>query len=130
MRLNGYCIFDEKAQVFQRPFFVGQDGEAVRLFCDLVKEVEHPVGKHPEDYLLRRVGHFDDLTAVFSSDISEVLVTGLDAISLSERNDVVRPSRFEDEFPNVPSTSDGSTGLDGKGMTMEGLREQFSKTVR
>lgn len=102
MRLNAYCIYDEKAGVFQRPIFLGADGEAIRVFCDIAGDETHPVGKHPEDYLLRRVGHFDDNSAIFVSDISEVLVTGLDAVMMSEQSDINKVMRAEKQMDRGP----------------------------
>ncbi len=86
MKLNAYCIFDTAAAVYQRPFFVGQDGEATRMFCDLTGELEHPVGKHPEDYALFRVGTFNDNDGKMIGDESkECLMTGLDAVAMNRK---------------------------------------------
>ncbi len=87
MKLNAYCIFDSAASVYQRPFFVGADGEAVRLFIDLVEEKDHPVGKHPECYSLFRVGSFNDQNGSIVDDKEvECLCTGLDVGNLDLNN--------------------------------------------
>lgn len=60
MFLNAYCIYDRKALRYHVPFFSAQDGEAVRSFTDLVQDPSTTVGRHPDDYVLYRVGSFDD----------------------------------------------------------------------
>ncbi len=85
MKLNAYCIFDTASGIYQRPYFVGSDNEATRAFADLVSETEHPVGKHPEDYSLFRVGNFNDVKGVLSGDdLKECIMTGLDAVFINK----------------------------------------------
>lgn len=60
MILNVYCVFDSAASVYQRPFYCQTDGEALRAFGDISFDKEHPIGMHPEDYSLYRVGQFND----------------------------------------------------------------------
>ncbi len=88
MMLRAYSIFDVASGLYQRPFFVGADGEALRLFIDLVAEKDHPVGKHPNDYSLFRLGEFNDISGVLVADSSrECMLTGMQAVSklVSER---------------------------------------------
>lgn len=77
MRLNAYTIYDSAAKAHQRPFFVGQDGEAMRAFQDLVNDEKHPVGMHPEHYSLFRIGTFDDNLGAMSDETNECLGTAL-----------------------------------------------------
>lgn len=82
-KLNSYCIFDTAAAFYQRPFFCGADGEATRLFVDLVGDKTSPPGKHPEDYCVFRIGSFNDLTGVIVGDqVRECLITGMDVIAM------------------------------------------------
>lgn len=60
MILNSYCIYDRKALRYHVPFFSSQDGEAIRSFSDLAQDPNTTVGRHPGDYVLYRVGAFDD----------------------------------------------------------------------
>ena len=64
MMLKVYSIFDSAAGVYQRPFFCLADGEASRAFEDLAGDSEHPVGKHPGDYRLFRIGTYEDVDGV------------------------------------------------------------------
>lgn len=57
-----YAIHDSGSESYLRPFLCRADGEALRLFKELVKDKEHPVGAHPEFYKLFRIGSFNDST--------------------------------------------------------------------
>ena len=57
-----YDGFDSCAAVYDRPFVAQSDGVAVRSFGDIAKDVKHPIGAHPEHYMLFRVGSFNDGT--------------------------------------------------------------------
>lgn len=77
MKLRIYSIYDSAAKSYQRPFYAGQDAEALRAFEDLVKEEGHPVNAHPEHYSLHRLGDFDDGTGTIVDETNENLATAL-----------------------------------------------------
>jgi len=83
MRLNIYSIYDTASGLYSRPFFCQSDGEASRSFQDLATDAEHPVGKHPEDYSLFRLGVFSDLEGSFNDEKNECLSTGLETVAQS-----------------------------------------------
>ena len=56
MLLNVYSVYDTAAAAYTRPFFLPSDAEALRQFGDICIDREHPIGKHPEDYYLVRIG--------------------------------------------------------------------------
>lgn len=56
-------IYDKGIEGYMRPFFVVGLGQAMRMFEDLVKDPEHDISKHPEDYSLFEIASFDDRTA-------------------------------------------------------------------
>jgi len=60
MIINAYAIYDRKALRYHVPFYAHQDGEASRSFADLVNDENTTVGRHPDDYVLYRVGAYDD----------------------------------------------------------------------
>lgn len=60
MILNAYTLYDRKALQYHAPFFAHADGAAVRMVCDLVADQNTTVGRHPEDFVLYRVGAYDD----------------------------------------------------------------------
>ena len=75
MRLNIYSIYDTAAKAYQRPFFAGQDGEALRMFGDLANGDDTPVGQHPEHFSLYRIGTYDDQTATLAEEENDCLAT-------------------------------------------------------
>lgn len=60
MIYHAYSIFDRKALVYHRPFFDVSDGSAVRSLSDNCNDPESAIGRHPGDYVLFRVGTYDD----------------------------------------------------------------------
>ncbi len=83
MKLNVYSIYDTAAGLYSRPFFCQSDAEALRMFSDLSVDAEHPVGKHPEDYAIFRLGTFDDNKGILQNEENECLSTGLEVVSKS-----------------------------------------------
>ena len=81
MRMNVYSIFDTASGTYMRPFYTQADGEAVRMFNDLVTDPEHAVGKHPEDYSIWRLGTFDDNKGDLKDEVNECLQMGINAKS-------------------------------------------------
>ncbi|WNK12839.1 MAG: nonstructural protein [Microvirus sp.] len=60
MMLKAYSIFDIKALQYHAPFFTHTDGSAVRMFSDVVNDMNTNIGRHPADYQLFFVGTFSD----------------------------------------------------------------------
>lgn len=75
MLLNAYSLYDRKSLQYHAPFFAVADGAALRMVTDLVADPNTTVGRHPEDYVLYRVGAWDDASG------SLLPVTALDHIS-------------------------------------------------
>lgn len=92
MKLNLYSIFDAAVGAYQRPFCAQSDGEAVRAFSDLAVAADHPVGQHPKDYSLYRVGTFSDQTGQVDPEPGECLAT---AIELAAQARTVNPSQTD-----------------------------------
>ena len=78
MKLNVYSIYDTASGLYSRPFFTMSDAEAVRSFSDIAMDAEHPIGIHPEDYTLFRIGIFDDSNALINNEANESLCTALE----------------------------------------------------
>lgn len=83
MKLNVYSIYDTAVGAYMRPFFLQSDGQAQRMFKDLVQDKEHDVGKHPEDYSLVRIGSYNDQKGKLEPEDVEALVTGLEMVAAS-----------------------------------------------
>lgn len=74
MVLRMYTVFDQKAKAWLPPFFLPQEGVAIRTFGDCVNSPDHNFGRHPEDYSLFCIGSFDDAVGVVTAAREPVLV--------------------------------------------------------
>lgn len=82
MILKVFSIYDMKAELFNTPFFMGTNGEAIRAFKDLVANPDSTPGRHPEDYRLMCIGEFDNATGEFTSASPASLGFGTDYVNL------------------------------------------------
>lgn len=64
MILHAYSIYDRKSLHYHSPFFAVADGAALRSFMDLANDTQTTIGRHPIDYVLYRVGGFDDASGL------------------------------------------------------------------
>lgn len=80
MKLFVYAVHDVKAGTFMTPFFMQSNGAAIRSFFDAVKDTNHPISKHPEDYTLFHVGTWDDDSGQLVGIVPEAMVKALDAL--------------------------------------------------
>jgi len=60
MRL--YSIYDTKAESWGNPVSIRTDAEAIRMFKVVANDDQSEIGKHPEDFMLFRVGTFNNET--------------------------------------------------------------------
>lgn len=67
MILKAFSIRDQKAEVFNTPFFQKTHGEAERSFRAAVMDEKTQLNKYPEDFNLYYVGQYDDNTGVFEA---------------------------------------------------------------
>lgn len=91
MILNAYTLFDSKSLVFNQPFFAHNNAVAIRMVTEIAQDMNTSIGRHPSDYVVYRVGTYDDQTGFFSPlEIREHVV---DVISLVQREP--QPAFFE-----------------------------------
>lgn len=57
-----FSVRDSKAAAYALPFFLPRMEVALRSFRDAVKNPEHDMHRHPEDYALYCLGEFNDET--------------------------------------------------------------------
>lgn len=60
MTLKAYSIYDCKSYIWHSPFFMTNDGAALRACTDLANDTGTMIGRHPADYTLWCVGEFND----------------------------------------------------------------------
>jgi len=75
MKMQVFSIFDKKAIVFSQPFFLQNQGVALRAFADLAQDNSSKIAKHPEDYDLYQLANFDDVEGSFESLKQPVFIT-------------------------------------------------------
>lgn len=73
MLLHAYSLFDTKALIFSPPFFMSADALAIRAVQDLAADLTTSVGRHPNDFVLHRVGTFNDATGRLDPELPENL---------------------------------------------------------
>jgi hypothetical protein len=66
MVLKMYSVYDQKAEVFNPPFFQNTHGQAERSFRQTVSDEKTMMNKYPEDYDLYYLGEYDDNTGKFN----------------------------------------------------------------
>ena len=85
MKLKVYSIYDVKTEVYNQPFFMHRDAQATRSVVDLVSDPQSSVSKHPEDYILYRLGEFDDNTGVYDPVTPPCFVMQLSALANQDK---------------------------------------------
>lgn len=94
MLLKIFTVFDQKAKAYLPPFYMQNEGMAIRALTDSVRDPEHQFGKFAEDYTLYTLGEFDDSTSIIKQfKEAPVLVETCLAIKASLQND--RQQEFE-----------------------------------
>ena len=85
MKKELYAIFDTASGIYDGPFQGQSDGKIIRDFSDLCVNPEHPIGQHPEDYSLIKVGSWNDGTGEVNDLPNKTLITGLEAVAASRQ---------------------------------------------
>lgn len=60
MNVKVFSIYDIKAACHAQPFFLPNEGQAIRAFGDLVQDNKTQIAAHPGDYSLYLIGTFDN----------------------------------------------------------------------
>ena len=63
MKHKIFSVYDSKAKAYLPPFFLHEEGMAIRGFTTAVNDKSHAFGQYPADYTLFNIGAFDDATA-------------------------------------------------------------------
>lgn len=75
MKLEVFAVLDQQAGAFMRPMFLQSRGVAMRVVGDAVnsKTEGELLASHPEDFRLFRLGEWDDQSALFKTDLPELV---------------------------------------------------------
>lgn len=67
MKMKMYSFFDSAAQAFTNPFFMHNDGLAIRAFQDHVNSKdENNIALHPDQFTLFKIAEWDDKNATIT----------------------------------------------------------------
>ncbi len=84
MMIKVFTIHDSKANAYLPPFFMNQEGQAIRTFTDCINSPKHQFSHHPQDYTLFTIGEFNDQTAGFTYKAAPIsLGNGVEFIGLT-----------------------------------------------
>lgn len=96
MKMNAYSIYDTKGEAYSPPIFLHNDELAKRFFADLAADKSTTVGRHFVDFVLYRLGIFDDHTGEL------IPCTPVSLGHASKQNFPI----LEDEVPYIPTDLD------------------------
>lgn len=89
MKKNLYAVLDTASGIYDGPIPMQSDAFAVRAFSDQAVG-DTPIGKHPEDFALIKVGIWNDGNGEIEDLQNMTLITGLEAIANARSADVVK----------------------------------------
>jgi hypothetical protein len=79
MKTKIYSIFDSAANAYTTPFFMHNDGLAIRAFQDNVNSKEpNNISQHPDQFTLFKIGEYNDENGEIKSDNLKSLGNGLE----------------------------------------------------
>lgn len=84
MKKNLYAVIDTASGIYDGPFAGISDGHMIRGFTDMALNPETPIGKHPKDYALIKVGVWNDGTGELNDMMNVTLITGLEAVASAQ----------------------------------------------
>jgi hypothetical protein len=77
MKMNIYSIYDQAAKAYLNPFFLHNDGLAIRAFQDNVNSTDdNNIAKHPDQFTLFKLASYDDQTGLIEALPSPTHLTG------------------------------------------------------
>ena len=85
-----FSVHDSAAQAYIAPFFLPEEGQAIRGFKTAVNNPEHSFGQWPKDYSLMCIGEFDDNKGTIKMyQTQKPLGNGLSFLQNAEESDQI-----------------------------------------
>lgn len=77
-KLQAFSIRDVQVGLYNRPYYMLSQGQAVRSFTDEINRPsdDNPMYKHPSDYELYWLGEFDEESGQFISTGPKIVISG------------------------------------------------------
>lgn len=70
-----YSIKDTKVGIFNPPFYMEHEGQAIRTITSVVNDKNTQIHMYPEDFELWYLGEFNDSTAEFNQGEKKMVCT-------------------------------------------------------
>lgn len=64
MKYEVFVSYDMKMEIYSRPMLSPKKAAFLRDWIKICNDENHPVGQHPEDHCLFKVGDYDDDTGI------------------------------------------------------------------
>lgn len=80
MLIRAYTVYDNKALIYNQPFYAATDGAALRMFEELANDLATTVGRHPGDYSMWWCGTYDDQSGLMTPQTPLVRVADATAL--------------------------------------------------
>lgn len=84
MKQLAFAIYDRAASAYSQPFFQHTRGLGERAFADAIAKEDSVLHQHPGDYDLFCIGSFDNEDGSLESTKPQLLITGIQVLSLRE----------------------------------------------
>jgi len=81
-----YAIYDTKAEFYGNPVYIRTDAEARRTFAQVAQDPQTEIGKHPEDFLLFRIGSWDAENGIIHTEPGVCIAKALEFLTIKENN--------------------------------------------
>lgn len=72
MEYIAFSLLDTKTGIHHPPFYVAHIGIAIRTVKDVASDLGTSIGRHPADYMLVRLGTFDDANGVTNNSYEPI----------------------------------------------------------
>ena len=82
MKKGMYSVLELKAAYFMAPFYMRTKPEAVRAFTSSIVEGETLLSKNPEDFVLYKIGSFNDVTAKIEENEPYQIITAIEVLAM------------------------------------------------
>lgn len=100
-----FSIYDNKTEIYSKPFYELTIGSAIRVFGDAANDPASAFSKHPADYNLFLLGEFDDNTGEILSQTNQNLGSCLEHIkSDSALMDQLNPTEYQEALKDHPDS--------------------------
>jgi len=84
MRL--YTVYDNKAEQYGNPVASRTDAEARRQFGVVARDPSTEIGKHPEDFVLFRIGSYDNETGIITPETGPCIAKAIEFQNQEAKN--------------------------------------------